>query len=131
MTLGRECMCVRVCVRVCALLCLTLCDPHGLCSPQDSPVHVLRSISRQEYWSGLSFPPLGDLPGPGIECTSLALAGGFSITEPPGNPLGREEAPSLGWTGKAAEGKGARLGVQRKGGCYLDLVSLRASYPWQ
>ena len=38
-----------------------------------------------------------------------------------------KEAPSLGWTGKAAEGKGARSGVQRKGGCYLGLVSLRAS----
>ena len=25
---------------------------------------------RQEYWSGLSFPPPGDLPNPGIEPTS-------------------------------------------------------------
>ena len=35
---------------------------------------------RQEYWGGLPFPPLGDLPHPGIEPTSLtstALAGGF------------------------------------------------------
>ena len=24
-------------------------------------------ISRQEYWSGLPFPPLGDHPDPGIE----------------------------------------------------------------
>ena len=24
-------------------------------------------FSRQEYWSGLSFPPPGDLPDPGIE----------------------------------------------------------------
>ena len=37
-------------------------------------------FSRQEYWSGLSFHPLGDLPQPGSEPTSLmslALAGGF------------------------------------------------------
>ena len=27
---------------------------------------------KQEYWSGLSFPPPGDLPNPGIEPTSLA-----------------------------------------------------------
>ena len=27
---------------------------------------------KQEYWSGLSFPPPGDLPNPGIELTSLA-----------------------------------------------------------
>ena len=35
---------------------------------------------RQEYWSGLPFPTLGDLPNPGIKPASLAtpaLAGGF------------------------------------------------------
>ena len=35
-------------------------------------------FSRQEYWSGLPCPPLGDLPDPGIEPVSLmspALAG--------------------------------------------------------
>ena len=40
----------------------------------------------QEYWSGLPFPPLGDLPNPGIKPTSPALAGGFFTTEPPGKP---------------------------------------------
>jgi len=30
---------------------------------------------RQEYWSGLPFPSLGDLPSPGIKPTSPALAG--------------------------------------------------------
>ena len=30
---------------------------------------------RQEYWSGLLFPSLGDLPDPGIEPVSPALAG--------------------------------------------------------
>ena len=30
-------------------------------------------FSRQEYWSGLPFPPPGDLPDPGIEPTSPAL----------------------------------------------------------
>ena len=34
-------------------------------------------FSRQEYWSGLPFPPPGDLPNPGIEPVSSALAGGF------------------------------------------------------
>ena len=44
---------------------------------------------RQEYWSGLPFPPPGDLPDPGTEHTSSvspALAGGFFTTEPPGKP---------------------------------------------
>ena len=44
-------------------------------------------FSRQEYWSGLPFPPAGDLPDPGIELASPALAGGFFPTEPPGKPL--------------------------------------------
>ena len=46
-------------------------------------------FSRQKYWSGLPFPPLGDLPNPGIEPASpvsTALAGRFSTTEPPGKP---------------------------------------------
>ena len=34
-------------------------------------------FSRQEYWSGQPFPSLGDLPHPGIESQSPALAGGF------------------------------------------------------
>ena len=39
-------------------------------------------FSRQEYWSGLPFPPPRDLPDPGIEPISLmspALEGGFFI----------------------------------------------------
>ena len=36
-------------------------------------------FSRQECWSGLPFPSLGDLPDPGIEPTFLPLAGGFSL----------------------------------------------------
>ena len=42
---------------------------------------------RQECWTGLPFPSLGDLPDPGNEPTSPALAGGFSTTEPPGKPI--------------------------------------------
>ena len=30
-------------------------------------------FSRQEYWSGLPFPSLGDLPNPGIEPRSPTL----------------------------------------------------------
>ena len=45
-------------------------------------------FSRQEYWSGLSSLPPGDLPDSGIISVcpmSPVLAGGFFITEPPGN----------------------------------------------
>ena len=36
---------------------------------------------RQEYWSGVPFPPPGDLPKSGIKPVSPALAGGFFTTE--------------------------------------------------
>ena len=42
---------------------------------------------RQESWSGLPFPPPGDLPKPGIKPVSPALEGGFFTTETPGKPL--------------------------------------------
>ena len=43
-------------------------------------------FSRQEYWSGSSFPSPGDLHNPGIKPLSRALAGRFFTTEPPGKP---------------------------------------------
>jgi len=50
-------------------------------------------FSREEYWSGLPFPPPGDLPNPGIEPTSViasGLAGGFFTAEPPVKLGGKE-----------------------------------------
>ena len=47
-------------------------------------------FSRQEYWSGLLFPPPRDLPDPGIEpksLTSSALAGGFFTTSVTWKPI--------------------------------------------
>ena len=46
-------------------------QPAGLLFPWDSPV--------KNTGAGLPFPSPGDLPGPGIEPTSPALAGGFFI----------------------------------------------------
>ena len=46
-------------------------------------------FSWQEYWSGLPFPPPGDLPDSGTEPVYLespAKVAGFFITEPPGKP---------------------------------------------
>ena len=47
-------------------------------------VPLSMEFSRQEYWSGLSLPSPGDLPDPGIEPMSQALAGGFFTAEPAG-----------------------------------------------
>ena len=48
--------------------CPAICDPVD-CSPQ-APLTM--SFSRQEYWSGLPFPPPGDPPDPGMEAVSPA-----------------------------------------------------------
>ena len=44
-------------------------------------------FSRQEHWNRLPCPSPGDLPDPGMEPVSPALAGGFFTTEPPGKPI--------------------------------------------
>ena len=62
--------------------------PHVACQAPLSPGYL-----RQEYWSGLPFPPPGDLPNQGMEPTSPALqaiscfAGAFFTVEPPGKPI--------------------------------------------
>ena len=63
----------------------TLCNPSN-CSLPVSSVH---GISQQEYWSGLPFPPPGDLPDPGIapkSPASPALQADSLPTEPGGSP---------------------------------------------
>ena len=50
-------------------------------------------VSRQEYWSGLLYPPPGALPEPGIEPTSPvspALQGGYTLY-----PLSDLESPFM------------------------------------
>ena len=65
------------------LLCPTLCDPmtvvHQLPLPMGFP--------KQKYWSGMPLPSPGDLPKPGFKLASLALAGRFFTTEPPGKSI--------------------------------------------
>ena len=63
--------------------CPTLGDPIN-CSPRGSSVHRVSQAGILE-WIAISF--LADLPNPGIEPVSHALAGKFFTTEPPGKPL--------------------------------------------
>ena len=53
------------------------------------PALLSMEFSRQEYWSGLPFPPPGDLPHPGIEPGSPALQADSLPTEPPGKTIDR------------------------------------------
>ena len=82
---------------MCAQSCPTLCDPMDYIARQ-APLSM--EFSRQEYQSGLPFPPPRDLPNPRIKPASLespALAGGYFTAVPPGNPQGLRK-----WYGPAA-----------------------------
>ena len=75
-----------VCVCSVTQSCPSLCDPLD-CSHQAS---VSMGFVRQECWSGLPFPPPGDLPNPGIKPESPvfpALACRFFIIDHQGNLL--------------------------------------------
>ena len=61
-------------------LCLTLWDPRTVAC--QAPLTM--GFPRQEYWSGLPTPSLGDLTDPGMEPVSPTLAGEFfTIWEAP------------------------------------------------
>ena len=67
------------------LMCV-LSRVHFFVTPWTTAHQALLAVefSKQEYWSRLPFPTLGDLPNPGIELVSLvspALAGKFFIWE--------------------------------------------------
>ena len=61
----------------------------GRCSLTIMAVVVVVSMGflSQEYWRALPFPSPGDLTNSGTEQASLALAGEFFTSKPPGNPL--------------------------------------------
>ena len=59
-------------------------------SPLGSSANGISQARILEY---VPFPSPGDLPDPGMESVSPALAGGFFTTEPPGKP---QSTPYLG-----------------------------------
>ena len=69
------CVCVCVCECVCAKLLQFRQAPWSI------------GFSRQESWSGLPWPPLGDLPNPGIEPRSPTLQADDLSSEPQGSNL--------------------------------------------
>ena len=60
---------VNTMVVVYSVMCLTLATPWTI----DCQASLTMGFSRQEYWSGLPFPFLGDFPNPGTEPRSPAL----------------------------------------------------------
>ena len=77
-------ICIYHDMRVCMLSCVWLFATPWTVACQ---APLSNEFSRQDYWSGLPFPPPWDLLHPGIEPARLAspaLAGGFFTTAPPG-----------------------------------------------
>ena len=66
--------------------CPTLCNPTNVACQASLPME----FSRQEYWSGLTFPSPEDLPDSGIELWSPASQADSLQSEPPGKPLASE-----------------------------------------
>ena len=66
-----DCVCVCVCMCVCvhAQSCLTLCNPWIVACQTPR----LMEFSRQEYWSGVPFPPLGIFLTQGLNICLLNL----------------------------------------------------------
>ena len=54
---------LKLCVCAHLVVCRSLL-PHGLYVACQAPLS--KTFSKEEYWSGLSFPTPGDLPHPGI-----------------------------------------------------------------
>ena len=80
----RMCVCVEgVCTRAQSLNRVQLSATSWTVAYQ-APLSM--GFPRQVYSSVLPFTSPGDLPDPGIEHTSPALAGGFFTTEPLGRP---------------------------------------------
>ena len=74
--------------------------------PMDCSLHQASpsvGFSRQEYWSGLPFPPPGDLPNPGNRTQDSRIAGRDTLpSEPLGKPLGNGNTTTflahlIGW----------------------------------
>ena len=76
-------VCVCVCVYVCVLSYFSCVQLFVTLWTIAHQTPLAMGFSRQEYWSELPFPSLGDIPKPGIKPTSLmspALAGKFFTT---------------------------------------------------
>ena len=89
------CMCMAEFLETTTTLLIgsTLCCAYSVVSNslrfhrlQPARLVCLSGFSRQEYWSGLPYPPPGDLPNPGIKPRCPALQVDSLPSEAPGKP---------------------------------------------
>ena len=103
--------------------CLTLCHTPWTVAHK-SPLSM--GFSRQEYWSGLPWPPPGDLPNPGIESMSPELQVDSLPLEPPGKPKQRlEEHKEFIFISSLMASEGKVLQVTL---CCLEMPSVRQGH---
>ena len=74
------CMCMSVCVSVCVFSHSVMSDSSVTLWTVAHQAPLSMGLSRQEYWSGLQFPSPEDLPDPGIEPMSTAVAGSIAMS---------------------------------------------------
>ena len=90
-------------------------------------------FSRQEYWSGLPFPPPGDLPNPGVKPMSPALQANSLPYESPGKPplnfKQQKNITSVLMTRyQFANTKSTNPLIQQHRGHYIEIKSLEISH---
>ena len=86
-TFYEGCVCVCVCVSVSLSVCLSHLVMFDSMTSWTWQAPLSMEFSRQEYWSGLTYPSPGDLPNPWIKPRSPALQANSLPSEPPGKPL--------------------------------------------
>ena len=84
LVLTEFCLLTHACMRAQSLSCVQLFATPWTAVHQ-APLSM--GFSRQECWSGLSFPPPGDLPNPGIEPGSPTLQADSLLAESQGKSL--------------------------------------------
>ena len=110
----------KKCVHTQLQLCLTLCNPmnYSLQVPLSMgfsrPEYWFGSV--QEYWSGLLFPPPGDLPDPGIKPMSSCTGSLIFYHCAPGEANTWDKEPLFRKCNDVLEGRDTGIyGIEKNG----------------
>ena len=94
--------------------------PQSCQSSHQAPLFM--GFFRQEYWNRLPFPPPGDLPNPGMEPESPALAGRFFTAESSRKPITNHAATETRLPGDAVNSPLHPHTVNHRYLMFIDIV---------